>query len=53
VIRPYFCSGNLASLTPHNVVILKEDIVAGVQQVCGFESKEVAYQDCLMRRGCH
>jgi hypothetical protein len=28
-------------------VILKEKIVAGVQQVCGFVSEEAAYQDWL------
>ena len=49
-IRPYFWNDNLASPTPHNIVVLKEDIVAGVRQVRGFESEEAAYQDWLYEK---
>jgi hypothetical protein len=46
-IKPYFWDDHLASPTPNNIVILKEDITAGVRQVRGFESEDAAYRDWL------
>lgn len=46
-VKPYFRDDDLASPVPCNIMIFKEDTVAGVQHVRGFESEEAAYEDWL------
>jgi hypothetical protein len=49
LVKPYFRNDDLASPTPNNIVILKEDTVSGVK-LRGFESEESAHQDWLEER---
>merc|ERR1712029_54291 len=46
LMKPYFRNDDLASPTPNNIVVLKEDTLAG-EKLRGFESEKSAYQDWL------